>query len=155
MASTQPARKPASLEAGGEALFALLYIQSQIVPPIDNALDRAHGMSITGFEVLARLARMHPDGASVRYLSDQVVVSPSRVSRVVEDFVRRGLLERATSAHDGRLSLVRLTEKGRAALADAQETFDAAVREHFVDRVSAKQVRAVVEVARTLGSPHC
>jgi hypothetical protein len=27
----------------------------------------------------------------VRYLSDQVVISPSRVSRVAEDLVRRGL----------------------------------------------------------------
>jgi DNA-binding MarR family transcriptional regulator len=155
VATTQSAGKAASREEGGEALFAVLFIQSQVVPPIDTALDRAHGMSITGFEVLARLARMHPDGASVRYLSDQVVVSPSRVSRVVEDFVRRGLLERATSAHDGRLSLLRLTDSGRAKLAEAQETFGEAVQEHLLDRLSAKQARALTDVAKTLGSPNC
>ena len=98
---------------------------------------------------------MHEDGASVRYLSDQVVVSPSRVSRVVEDFVRRGLLERATSAHDGRLSLVRVTDAGRAELAAAEATFASAVQEHFLDRVSPKQAQAIVDVAKALGSPHC
>ena len=100
------------VEAAGSALFGLLFIQSRVVRPIDDALERAHQTNLTGFELLLRLGDL-PDGASVRYLSDQVVISPSRVSRVAEDLVRRGLLERAASVHDGRLSLVRLTEAGR------------------------------------------
>ena len=99
------------VEAAGSALFGLLFIQSRVVRPIDDALERAHQTNLTGFELLLRLGDL-PDGASVRYLSDQVVISPSRVSRVAEDLVRRGLLERAASVHDGRLSLVRLTAAG-------------------------------------------
>jgi short-subunit dehydrogenase len=38
----------------------------------------------------SRLAEI-PAGASLRYASDQVVVNASRVSRVADDFVRRGL----------------------------------------------------------------
>ena len=60
---------------------------------IDDDLDRADGAGLSGYELLARLARMHPDGASVRYRAEQVVVGPSRVSRLVEEFVGRGWLE--------------------------------------------------------------
>lgn len=142
------------VEAAGSALFGLLFIQSRVVRPIDDALERAHQTNLTGFELLLRLGDL-PDGASVRYLSDQVVISPSRVSRVAEDLVRRGLLERAASVHDGRLSLVRLTEAGRAELEAIRATFLEAVREHLADRLTVAQIDAVTEVAQALGAPHC
>ena len=125
-----------------------------MVRPIDDALERAHQTNLTGFELLLRLGDL-PDGASVRYLSDQVVISPSRVSRVAEDLVRRGLLERAASVHDGRLSLVRLTEAGRTELEAIRATFLEAVREHLADRLTVAQIDAVTKVAQALGAPHC
>ena len=143
------------LEAGGNALFGLLFLQAHVVRPIDEALERAHHTNLTGFEVVLRLSQLHPEGASVRYLSDQVVVSPSRVSRVAEDLVRRGLLERATSVHDGRLSLVRLTDAGRDELEAMQATFLDAVAEHLTDHLTQAQVKSLSEIARALGAPHC
>ncbi len=101
-----------SSKTGFEALFALQHIQASVVRQIDDALARTHATNLTGYELLTRLANLHPEGASVRYLSDQVLLSPSRVSRVAEEFVNRGILERAASPHDGRLALVRLTEAG-------------------------------------------
>jgi DNA-binding MarR family transcriptional regulator len=98
---------------------------------------------------------MHEEGASVRFLSDQVVVSPSRVSRVVEQLVGRGLLERAASPHDGRLSLVRLTEKGRKELAAMHVTFQQALEEHFLQFLSEKHIRALTDIGHALGAPHC
>src|SRR3954449_2866805 len=121
--------------AGGSALFGLLFIQSHVVRPIDDAVERAHQTNLTGFELLLSLENL-PEGASVRYLSDQVVISPSRVSRVAEDLVRRGLLERAASPHDGRLALVRLTEAGRQELAAMETTYLDAVGEHFADQLT-------------------
>lgn len=146
--------KPA-LNVGGEALFALLHIQTHVVRAIDDALDRAHGTGLSGFEVLARLARMHPDGASVRYLSEQVVVSPSRVSRLVEDLVGRGWLERAASPHDGRLSLIRLSDAGRTVLREIQATFAEALRVHFLDPLTTEQLESLITIGRALGAPHC
>jgi DNA-binding MarR family transcriptional regulator len=154
--TSTPAAKPdAGLEFGFEALVVVLFMQAKLVRPIDDALDRAHHTNLTGYELLARLARMHPDGASVRYLSDQVVVSPSRVSRVAEEFVNRGLLERAASPHDGRLSLVRLTRNGRKQLAGMETTLTNALNTHFHQQLTPKQVRALIDIGRTLGSPHC
>jgi DNA-binding MarR family transcriptional regulator len=154
---TEDARQPRDrrLAAGGEALFGLLHVQSHVVRQIDEAFDRAHGAGLSGFELLARLARMHPDGASVRYLSEQVVVSPSRVSRLADEFVARGWLERALSPQDGRLSLVRLTERGRNALEEMEQTFDETLQAHFLEPLSARQLDALVAICRALGAPHC
>jgi DNA-binding MarR family transcriptional regulator len=149
------APKPTGLAIGGEALFAVLHVQTRVVRPIDDAFDQAHGTGLSGFELLARLSHMHPDGASVRYLSQQVVVSPSRVSRLADEFVVRGWLERAVSPQDGRLSLVRLTPSGRKALAAMEQTFALALQEHFLDHLSEAQLAALVDVGRTLGAPHC
>src|SRR5438552_11474516 len=158
MARASPARPQpagAGLTTGAEALFAVLHIQAHVIRPIDDAFDHAHGTGLSGFELLARLARMHPDGASVRYLSEQVVVSPSRVSRLAEDFVARGWLERAASPQDGRLSLVRLTAAGRETLAAMEQTFAHALQTHFLDPLSPEQLAALIAVGRTLGAPHC
>jgi DNA-binding MarR family transcriptional regulator len=143
---------PAQL--GFEALVAVLHIQAQVVRPIDDALEHAHRTNITGYEVLARLQQM-PQGASVRFLSDQVVVSPSRVSRVTDDFVGRGLLERTASPQDGRLSLVSLTAKGQHELTSMRATFEQALTDHFLARLTATQIRALTDIGRRLGAPHC
>jgi hypothetical protein len=60
------------------ALVAVLRIQANAIRPIGDLLDRAHHTNITGFEVLPRLSEI-PHGACVRYLTGQVIVSPSRV----------------------------------------------------------------------------
>jgi DNA-binding MarR family transcriptional regulator len=151
-----PVQTSASVLASGtEALFGLLYIQAHAVRGIDDAFDRAHGTGLSSFEVMARLAHMHPDGASLRYLAEQVVVSPSRVSRLAEALVARGWLERALSPQDGRLSLVRLTEAGRLTLATMEATLTEALQEHLLDRLTPKQLDSLVAVGRALGAPHC
>lgn len=143
-----------STQLGFEALVAVLHIQANVIRPIDDALERAHRANLTGYEVLARLAAL-PDGASVRSLSEQVVVSPSRVSRVTAEFERRGMLECAPSPQDGRLSLVRLTKKGQTELRAMRKTFEQAVTEHFLTRLPAAQVRALIDIGRRLGAPPC
>jgi DNA-binding MarR family transcriptional regulator len=153
--ASHTADSPAALEAGTEAFFGLLYIQAQVVRAIDDAFDRAHGTGLSGFELLARLTRLDPDGASVRYLSEQVVVSPSRVSRLADEFVTRGWLERGASHQDGRLSLVRLTDEGRTTLAAMEQTFAGALQTHFLDALSPRQLSALVSIGRALGAPHC
>jgi DNA-binding MarR family transcriptional regulator len=57
--------------------------------------------------------------------------------------------------HDGRLSLVRLTEAGRTELEAIRATFLEAVREHLADHLTVAQIDAVTEVAQALGAPHC
>ena len=126
-----------------------------VIRTIDDAFDRAHGTGLSGFELMARLSHMDPGGASLRYLAEQVVVSPSRVSRLADELVARGWLERALSPHDGRQSLVRLTDAGEATLAAMEATFTEALQAHLLDRLTPKQLDSLVAIGRALGAPHC
>ena len=91
----------------------------------------------------------------MRFLSDHVLLSPSRVSRVVDEFVRRGVLERGSSQQDGRLSLVRLTPEGREELAAMRATFNAAIDVHLLQRLTHEQVQALIGIGRAFGAPPC
>ncbi len=153
--ASAPQTSGSGLATGTEALFGLLYIQAHVIRAIDDAFDRTHGTGLSSFELMARLSHMHPDGASLRYLAEQVVVSPSRVSRLAEELVARGWLVRSLSPHDGRQSLVRLTDAGQATLATMEATLTQALQAHLVGRLTQKQLDSLVGVGRALGAPHC
>jgi DNA-binding MarR family transcriptional regulator len=59
---------------------------------------------------------------------------------LVERLVREGLVERATTAEDGRGAYAILTEVGRARLAEAQATHIASVRTRFLDHFNAEEL---------------
>jgi DNA-binding MarR family transcriptional regulator len=50
---------------------------------------------------------------------------------------------------------VRLTAKGHDELAAMETTFTQALQAHFLDRLSAEQLRALADIAHALGAPDC
>ena len=156
-ASTQTSKS--GLAAGTEALFGLLYVQTHVVRAIDDAFDRAHGTGLSGFELMARLSRMHADGALCLPRRTGRRGRTSRVSRELaeENSSPRDWLERAVSPHDGRLPRsVRLTDTGRNdSRGEMEATFAEAVGTHLVDRLTPEQLGSIAEVCRALGAPHC
>ena len=50
----------AQIPFGTEALFGLMHLQATVVRAIDEALTQAHGTGLTGYELLLRLASLHP-----------------------------------------------------------------------------------------------
>jgi DNA-binding MarR family transcriptional regulator len=54
---------------------------------------------------------------------------------------------------DARVSHVVITDAGRAALPDIERTFQRAVRQHFLSRLSPTQVRQLAAIMRRLGTP--
>lgn len=71
--------------------------------------------SLTEARVLYELA--HRDGLTAAQLARELALDPGYLSRLLRAFARRGLLDRTTSATDGRQSLLALTKAGRAAFA--------------------------------------
>ena len=143
------------VEAAGSALFGLLFIQSRVVRPIDDALERAHQTNLTGFELLLRL------GESSRRRLGALPVRPGRDQP--EPRLARGRGPGAAGAARARRlgarrpALAGTADRGRPDRAggDAEATFLEAVREHLADRLTVAQINAVTKVAQALGAPHC
>lgn len=80
------------------------------------AISRAGaGLELSHLDILSLVRRLAPtQEVTVGALAEQMRLDHSRVSRVVADLVKRGVLRREASQEDARRTLVALTDEGLA-----------------------------------------
>jgi DNA-binding MarR family transcriptional regulator len=136
---------------------AFLYAHATVVPTLDRELASAQGLSLNQFEVLAWLARAGRRGLRMSDLASRVVLSPSGVTRSVDQLERRGLVERCIFEGDRRGSLATLTAVGRALLRKAANDHVLGLREHFLKHLSRTQLEQLATALEAIlegeGSP--
>src|SRR5918992_5629718 len=111
---------------------AFLYAYSQVVPTLDRELLTAQGITFNQFEVLVWIRRAGEGGLRMSDLASRVVLSPSGVTRAVDQLERKGLVERCVFEGDKRSYLATITAEGRAFLRTATRIHLQGVREHFL-----------------------
>ena len=153
MAATTATAPPRLSTDETDAWFGVLNAQTSLVRAVDAELLAAHRLSCSSHEVLYRLAHSDEGHLSIGELGAAVVISPSRVSRVVDGMTTLGLVERVACDTDARVSHVVITDAGRATLPKIDQTFQNAVREHFLDRLTPTQVHQLAAIMRRLGTP--
>ena len=99
-----------------------------------------HGLTLNAYEALLLLA--HAEDARMRPvdLAEQLLLTASGVTRLLDGLEEVGLIERATCASDRRVSYAVLTDTGRAKLESASESHVAAVRALFEERFSDEEL---------------
>jgi DNA-binding MarR family transcriptional regulator len=128
-----------------QAWFAMLYTHSAITEQIDAVLMQRHRISFSAFEILCRLNDCEPQ--AVRTLASQLVsVSPTRASRLMQELVDAGHLQRGADQTDGRISLLSFTDSGREYAGEVHETFEAAVKEYFADPLDDEDIAALTRI---------
>jgi DNA-binding MarR family transcriptional regulator len=157
--------KDRAKDRGGRRLEALefrawrafLYAYSMVVPTLDRELVGAVGLSINQFEVLTWLRRAGERGLRMSDLTSRVVLSPSGVTRSVDQLERKGLVERRVFEGDKRGYLAILTADGRATLRRATSVHVQGLREHFLTHMSRTELEHLVTALEAVldgeGSP--
>jgi DNA-binding MarR family transcriptional regulator len=115
---------------------AFVYAYSVVVPTLDQELTMALGLSLNQFEVLEWLRIAGERGLRMSDLASRVVLSPSGVTRAVDQLERKGLVERCVFEGDKRGYLATLTAEGRVFLRKATKVHLQGVREHFLNHLS-------------------
>jgi DNA-binding MarR family transcriptional regulator len=128
------------------AWAALLRVHAALTPVLDQELQAAHGLPLTWYDVLLELNAAPDRSLTMTRLGQVAVVSRSRVSRVVDELVRAGLVERVPNPDDGRSAYARITAAGRGRLRAAAPTYLAGIERHFTSHLSAAE-RATVSTA--------
>jgi DNA-binding MarR family transcriptional regulator len=106
-----------------QAFVGLLRGHASATRCFSALLQKGHGLSLSEYEVLLRLARA-PDQRLKRVeLVSQVLLTPSGITRLLNRLEEAGLVGKASCATDARVTYAVLTEAGRAKL-------DAATRSH-------------------------
>jgi DNA-binding MarR family transcriptional regulator len=136
---------------------AFLYAHATVVPRLDQELAAAVGLSLNQFEILTWLAQARRRGVRMSDLASRVVLSPSGVTRAVDQLERRGLVERCVFEGDKRGSLATLTAEGRSFLRKATNVHVRGLREHFLDHVSPTELEQLATALEAVlageGSP--
>jgi DNA-binding MarR family transcriptional regulator len=89
---------------------------------LERELGERHGLGISDFEVLARLVEADQHHARAQELAEQVHLSQSALSRLVDRLARHGLVQRFTCDMDRRGIFIQLTDAGLAKHAEAAPT---------------------------------
>jgi DNA-binding MarR family transcriptional regulator len=128
------------------AWLGLLQAHAELTRGLDAALSARHGLSLSAYEVLSRLA--HADDGHLRMsdLAERSQLSLSRVSRVIDALEHRGLVARRSCPGDSRVVHATITDPGRTLVNQAQDTFFAAIEERFLGRLSCDEVALLGQI---------
>lgn len=123
-----------------------LRVSTRLGRLLDAESTDAHGLSGNDYDVLIQLGLAPKRRLHLTALASQVLMSPSGISRLVDELERRGLVERERREDDARSYDVVLTPTGRTQLKKANRTHLAQVREHLLDRLSDGQLDQLAEI---------
>ncbi|HEY1776707.1 MAG TPA: MarR family winged helix-turn-helix transcriptional regulator [Solirubrobacteraceae bacterium] len=128
------------------AWIGLLATHRSLTRELDAELEASHGLTLSGLELLVRLANTPDHWLRLSALAHGAGLSLSRVSRIVDVLEVRGLLKRRPCDADARAINAVLTPAGLELAAAAQATHLAAVRERFFDRLSEAEVSTLATI---------
>jgi DNA-binding MarR family transcriptional regulator len=89
---------------------------------LEQALQREHRLSLTEYEVLRRLTEADEGHRRIQELADEIHLSQSALSRLVQRLEDEGYVSRAVCDFDRRGVYACVTDAGRKAQAKAQPT---------------------------------
>ena len=118
----------------------LLRVTTPTLRALDTDLKREHNLSESKYDVLIQLGLSARGGLRMNQLAEQVLMSPSGLSRMVDELERDGLVARERHALAARSYTVSLTSTGKTRLRAANRTHVRGVRELLLDRLSDQQL---------------
>jgi DNA-binding MarR family transcriptional regulator len=92
----------------------LMERHARVTGALECVLQDEHGLGVSEFEVLERLAAGESDERRMQELADAVHLSQSALSRLIGRLEAEGLVTRAICSEDRRGIFACLTEAGRA-----------------------------------------
>lgn len=118
-----------------------------VMDGIERALEQGGGVQLTWYEVLSRLRRAPGQALRMQDLAEELLLSRSGATRLIDRIEAAGLIERRTCESDRRGTLAMLTPRGEAAFNRAQPLVLAAVEERFsahIDRRDAHELQSIL-----------
>jgi DNA-binding MarR family transcriptional regulator len=102
-----------------EAFERLLGAHSTLTRELNAALLASHGLTINDYGCLLHLMRAGEEGVRRVDLANELQLSPSGVTRLLDRLERQGYVCKGEAKEDARVSYAILTEAGRAKVNEA------------------------------------
>jgi DNA-binding MarR family transcriptional regulator len=142
-------------EPDGLAAFAaLLKVQAAVVRRLEERLEEHRLVPIAQYDVLLELNSAPGRRLRMQQLSDRVVLSRSRVSRVVDEMEQADLVRREPDPDDKRAAFAVITDDGRAALRKAAPVYLQGIDDEFLSHLSAGERKSLERSLRKVLDAH-
>jgi DNA-binding MarR family transcriptional regulator len=129
-----------------DAFAKLLRTHAALTRELNARLLADHGLSITDYQCLLTLA--HAENGAMRRvdLAEQLLLTPSGVTRLLDGLERDGWVTKASCSTDARVTYAVLTDEGRERLESAGRSHVAQVRGLIEDQLSAEELETLVQL---------
>ncbi|MFF4415293.1 MarR family winged helix-turn-helix transcriptional regulator [Streptosporangium sp. NPDC001559] len=135
-----------------QAWRALLLAHNAAVRAIEGEMQRDGQIPLTWYDVLLELNAAGEQGLRMHELAERVVLSRTRVSRLVDDMARAALTCKRPDATDKRMVWAVITDAGRTALRETAPVYLQGIHRHFAAHLTEEEAetiaKALLKVAR-------
>lgn len=130
-------------DAGVPTWAALLRAHAVVLQRLEQEMRIERHLPLSWYDVLLSLSRARRPGLRMQDLAEAVVLSRTRVSRVVDEMEGAGLVRREPNPSDGRSTMVSITRTGRTAFRAAATVYLRGISEHFADLLTTEELGCV------------
>jgi DNA-binding MarR family transcriptional regulator len=137
-----------------ESWVSFLRAHAAVTRQLNADLLNAHGLTLSDYEVLLRLANAEDKMMRRVDLAQSVLLTASGITRLLDGLEQAGYVEKAACQSDARVSYAKLTAAGSRKLSEASETHLAGIEELFVGRFSDDELERLAELLARLPQTH-
>lgn len=128
---------PVELTSAEQAAWrGFVRVHTAMARALDAELERAHGLSLSSFEVLKALRCSEGQRLRMADLAEHALLSRSGMTRLVDRLERQGLLTRCQCSDDARGCFAVLSPAGEDLIASAIPVYRESVRAGFLQHLS-------------------
>jgi DNA-binding MarR family transcriptional regulator len=120
-----------------------LKTHAAVVRQLEHELAEERGLPLSWYDVLLELNAAPERRLRMQELGERVVLSRTRVSRIVDEMVRNGLVAREPDPADRRATFAAITGAGRKTLRAAAPVYLRGIREHFTSQLSERELTII------------
>lgn len=131
-------------QLAADAWGSLLRVHADLVPLMDLDLKAAGGIPLSWYDILLELNFAEGHALTMGELSDKVVLSRTRVSRLVDEMANVGLVAKRQHPGDKRSAFAVLTNEGLRRFRAAAPIYLAAIDTHFGTALSKRELELLV-----------
>jgi DNA-binding MarR family transcriptional regulator len=138
-------------QLAADAWGALLKVHASLVPTLDRRMRTSAGIPLGWYDVLLELQGAPERRLTMTQLGERVVLSRTRVSRVVDELEREALVRREPHPDDARSAFAVLTEAGYRRFRRAAPLYLAGIEREFAEGLSERELRQLSAVLGRVG----
>jgi DNA-binding MarR family transcriptional regulator len=142
------------LSPAEETLWRAIMRIVRVLPrDLDSDLIQSAGLTASDYSTLMHLSEAPKRERRMSDLASATGLSPSRMTRLVDDLQSRSLVTKLVSSVDARGNVAKLTPRGMAKLRTAWPIHLASVRAHFFDHMDSAAVMMVAAALSNVADP--